>query len=107
MSIFGWIKKTASKAVSKASDVIGGAVSKVESAVKTIYKDSKSAVSSIHDDIKQGVAGGVNYIEHTQDKFLDTVSHVADDATEVGKSLSWPLIIVGGVIALYFLEQKN
>ena len=102
-------------------DTVKGAVSTVydtvTGAVKSVYTSVTGGVSAVNQDVRDYVGGVKDVLVHTEDKAVETVTVVANDATSLGSnlgknaegiagSLALPLAI-GGVAALFiFMKLK-
>jgi hypothetical protein len=89
--------------INKFAHVVGQDTSKV---LSTVYTDVKSGAKSVGLTAEHVVTSSVdstkNLIsagEHVLDKGLDTVGGL-------GKSLSFPLLIVGGAVGIYLLTRR-
>ena len=87
----------------------------VTGTVKSVYPLVTGGVSAVNQDVQDYVGGVKEVLVHTEDKAVETVAVVANDATQLGSnlgknikgvagSLALPLVI-GGVAAI-FLKMK-
>lgn len=96
-------------AYNKVTSVVESAATSVVSGVKSVYQDVKAAVPTVYNDAKDLVKGYGATVTHIIDKGADVVSGglktAGDTVSNLGQSLSMPLLLVGGAAALYFLRR--
>jgi phage-related protein len=93
----------------KVTSTVSSAAGAVVSGAKSIYQDAKAAIPVVYNDIKSGIQSYGATITHLIDKGADVVKgsidKVGDTVSNLGQSLSMPLLLVGGAAALYFLRK--
>ena len=75
----------------------------------TAYTDAKSAVSTVYNDATGAAKGVGTFISGTVEKELGLgeklIDKAGDTVTSLGSSLSLPLVMVAGIVAVVLLKK--
>ena len=94
---------------------IGGFFKKVGHAIGKPFKSAGKTIShvvgGVYKDVKSGLTTVANFGTHVVDEAGKTVRSLGKTAgttlSNVSSSLSTPLLIAGGVVAIFLLQNKN
>jgi hypothetical protein len=75
-------------------------------AISTVYNDAKSGISAVHQDIRDYASGVSGIYNHGIDAGKDVIKGAENTVSNLGQSLSFPLVLAGGAAALYFLNKR-
>ena len=74
--------------------------------MKKFVHDAGKITKPIHKDIASVVKGANQDLNKVIDKQASIANHMIDKSASTLSSLSMPLIVVGGAIAIYLITKK-
>lgn len=102
-AIGDWTKKQVS-GVKKTSSKIGHAVG---DAVHSTGKYIDHAIGAVHKDARDLVSGAGKIVMRGEDVVDRGITTIGDTASNLGESLSMPLMLAGGAALLYMMSQQS